>query len=280
MSEWKTIKAPKMLYLPIAGDVFAKNGLRVEPSDSLAILPGTNRIRINGVEHSLMRVLDDLVDENGVIQLAKPAPPVRLHAGGPGRASVAAIGGARLRKGEFDLEEAENWQGDEGTNSVPFQFPTPEPPKSARGFPIVREETPAFGKTVRTATATHENTGNPEVDQFFTEFAAHMNKGTLDSECREVTLSDGSTARALFDLKTGRQIGTPQRQYQPTFDSAGVQQGQHVGYGGKNPTFSVKDRRKAEAEYRRRLDEQHKDSVTSPTEDPTHPSMTSPSMHP
>jgi len=259
-NEWKTIKAPRMLYLPVAAAEFDNSGLRVEPTDDLAILPGTNRVRVNGVEHLLMRPLDDLLDENGVIQLAKPAPPVRLHAGGPGRASVAAIGGARLRKGDFDLSEAENWQGDVGTDRVPFQF-DPQPPNKAgathaRGFPIVREETPAFGKPVRVATT--RKTGNPDVDQFFDEFNAHMNKGTEPSEYREVTLRDGSKARALFSTVTGRQIGTPTRQYQATYDSAGVQQGQQVGYSGKNPTFNEK-------EYRQRLDEQLKDSTVAPT---------------
>lgn len=257
MSDWKTITAPKMLYLPVLGTDFDKSGLRVEPTDALAILPGTNRIKINGVEHSLMRSLDDLLDDKGVIQLAKPAPPVRLHAGGPGRASVAGIGGARLRKGDFDLKEAENWQGDSGTDRVPFNFSHPDGPrlpKEARGFPIVREETPA----VRIATGKPEKTGNSDVDQFFDEFAEHMNKGTEPSEYREVTLRDGSKAMALFSTVTGRQIGTPTRQYQPTYDTEGVQQGQQVGYSGNNPTFDEK-------EYRRRLNEQHKDTVLAPT---------------
>jgi len=261
MSDWKTIRAPKMLYLPVEGADFDHSGQRVEPSDKIRILPGTNQIEINGVPHKLMRNIDDLIDAQGNIQLAKPAPPVKIHAGGRGRASVAGIGGARLRAKEahdFDLEEAKHWEGDAGTDVVPFNWQSQSHPdgprrKTARGFPIVHEGT---GEPVLEPIL--EGPAPPEAEEFFDDLRDHMAKDTEPSEMREVTLRDGSKAQALFSTVTGRQIGTPQRNYQAAFNELGHQEGNPTSSTGPNPTFDMD-------EYRRLVAQQQAAATIAPT---------------
>lgn len=269
MSEWKTIKAPKMLYLPTGGPDFDNSGQRVEPTDHLEIVPGTLKLKINGVEHVLMRPLDSLIDTHGVIQLAKPAPPIRIHSGGEGRATVAGMGLARnAGQSHWNQKAAEEWEGDAGTHAASFD-PTRAPAyatkaarkiaNSARGFPIIRESDSFFG---RDTSQSPEKPLPPKkqtvVDEFFEEFKTSLTKNDPDTEMREITLSDGSIAHALFSKLTGRQIGTPTRNYQAIFDPDGRQLGQAVSYAGPNSQFDME-------EYRRRLAVQIKDACIAPT---------------
>ena len=270
---WKTIKAPRTLYLPTGATEFDNSGIRVEPTDTIRVLPGTNRIEINGVEHRLMIPCDNLrTDDNGVIQLNKPAPPVKLSVGGNGWA-VGRMGEAVARsRGTMDQREIEDWQGDHAT----VQHPSPHAngmtdlfgrPSEARGFKIVRDETPAFGHTAKQvhfdrptdlAVPSREWSAEEQgvIDEFFSEFEAGM--ADPNFEMREVTLRDGSKAQALFHKVTGQQVGTPQRMYQARYDDQGRQLSAPAPTHGPKATFDMD-------EYRRRLREQMADSEVAPS---------------
>jgi hypothetical protein len=274
MPEWLTVKVPRMLYLPVVtGEGFNNSGMRIEPrvqlrdddgnlidswtGDELQLLPGSNQIRINGVDHKMLISCDKLnIDPQGFIQLSKPRPPAALSSGGIGKASVGGMGVAvrKARDTAWDHDAAREWEGDAGTSAAPFRFQKPKKtaahsnqtantrradfaPVPEGGFP------PGF-----------DESDEAFIEAFGNDFAAHMAAGDPDNEIRDVTLRDGSIAQARFDKKTGRQIGATFRQYQANNDEGG----QSVGYSGKNSTFD-------EAEYRRRLAEQNQHATPAPT---------------
>jgi hypothetical protein len=273
--EWKTITAPKMLYLPVVArdGSFDNSGQRVETTDELEILPGTGKIRINGIEHMLMRSIDDLIDENGVITLSKPARAVRISSRGAGWA-VGRMGEAQshARGTEWDQKAAADWEGDAGTDALPFDFQHPEDAPDyakkaagathARGFPIIPEDQP---RQISFTTPERQGFGIPKpmshrdqqvVDEFFDEFEQHMS--VPNTEMREVTLADGSTAHALFSTVTGKQIGTPTRKYQVRRDAEGRQLASPTGTHGPKSKFDMD-------EYRRRVKAQAVDARPAPT---------------
>jgi len=275
VSDWKPIRAPKTLYLPVAArdGAYDNSGQRVEPTDKLELLAGTNKIRINGVEHDLMRNIDDLINDQGVIQLAKPAPPVKVRSSGPGW-SVGRMGEAarKAHNAGWDHEAAQEWQGDAST----VQHPSSAHGEGtdlfgrathARGFKIVQDQTPAYGKV-----AQQINFGGPAgpplpdrewdseetatINEFFDEMDKRM--GDPNLEKREVTLRDGSTAVALFDKTTGQQVGTPQRMYQASYGEGGHQLPNAAPTHGPKATFDMDD-------YRRRMAAQMASMSVAPT---------------
>ena len=127
MSEWIQVNVPRTLYLPVNnGDGFKDSGRRVEPSDKVEFCPGTNKCRINGVEHSMLRSCDNIpLTDDHTINLARPARPVALSRGGVGSASVGPMGSAvRAARGNWDHSVVEEWQGDAGTARFPVRAPT------------------------------------------------------------------------------------------------------------------------------------------------------------
>lgn len=275
MSDWKTITIPKTCYLPVgdANSAFKDSGLRVEPTDKVELLTGSTQIRINGATHHLMRNIDHLIDPNGVLQLAKPAPPVKISAGGAGW-GVGRMGEVTSRlRGSWDHEAAEEWQGDGATIAHPGMFSDPEGgtdlfgrPDQHRGFKVVREDAGAhdtpFGKTAKQVSfgGGPDRNWTPDeraaIDEFFGELGEHMREDWVEE--REVTLRDGSKARALFDKRTGKQIGTPQRMYQVRRDAQGRQLAAPTSSHGPNARFDMD-------EYRRRMAAQMADSTPAPT---------------
>jgi hypothetical protein len=272
---WKTVKVPRMLYLPVVtGEGFNNSGMRLEPrvqlrdddgnltddwtGDELELLPGSNQIRINGVDHRMLISCDKLnIDDNGFIQLNKPRPPAAFTSGGHGAASVGGMGVAiRKAKGKWDHDAAREWEGDAATSVEPFRFPRHDDPHGTKhpGYKTPRSRaddiqlvpTTGFGDAF-------DESDEDFIDAFANDFAAHMAKGDPDNEIRDVTLRDGTIAQARFDKKTGRQIGATFREYKDE-----GQQGQTLGYSGKAPTFD-------DAEYRRRLREQNQHATPAPT---------------
>lgn len=256
MSDWKTIKAPKSLYLPVILDGakggLENTGMRVSHLDTLRVLPGSNRIEINGVEYKMMIAVDALkVDDRGFIQLDKPKPPSRLFSGGEGRASVGRIGSAAVaaRQNAF-------------TTDGPSRKRTGA--SHARGFPIVPEETPAYGRPLRQEdvlvsdpawdAALQGALGKPQ--KTFSDDEINAAFADPNIEVREITLKDGSTAYARFDKRSGQQVGTPFRQYQARYDSEGRQIGAPAPTRGRN--FD-------QAKYDRLMREQMADAMPAPT---------------
>jgi len=266
MADWKTVKVPRMLYLPVVtGEGFNNSGMRIEPrvqlrdndgnltddwtGDELQILPGSNQIRINGVDHTMLIACDKLnIDPEGFIQLQKPRPPAAFSSGGFGAASVGLQGTAiRAAKGKWDHAAAAEWEGDAGSHVAPFRFPTPTPGQHRTAAHDDIQLVPNDGFTA----SPHDQ---QVVNEFFDEYAAHMAAGDPDHEIRDVTLRDGSIAQARFDKSTGRQIGSTFREYKANNDEGG----QSVGYSGKAPSFD-------EAAYRRKIAEQNQHASVAPT---------------
>jgi len=260
MPEWKTVTAPRMLFLPVAGADFGTSGRKVFPHDEIEILPGTLKAKINGVEVQLQRTLEDLIDDDGVIQLAKPAPPVSLSRGGPGRAITGRLGEARSTRGLWDHDAADNWQGDAATT----RFPSPNAgqgtdlfgrPDRHRGFKVVPEERPLPRRTAsfEPTTPLPDRDWSPEeqavIDEFHGQLQQEFADNDPDIEIREVRLRDGSIAHARFSKDTGRQIGATFRQYQ---------EGTSFDTHGSNPSFDMD-------QYRRDLAEQNRHATPAPT---------------
>ena len=264
MPSWKVIKAPKSLYLPvILGQGFDKSGMQVGPDDKLEVLKGSNQIRINGVDYKMMIAVDTLrTDEKGVIQLSKPAPPARVNSGGAGYASVGGLGKA-VRSA------AENTFTPEGSRQSSRQSSRRSPggATSARGFPIVSDETGPYGAPTRPyddpgffddggGSGPSMDLGEPDPDF---DPGCDLTDVFADPtvEKRNITLGDGSQAWAWFDKVSGKQVGTPTRIYQAAFVE-GRQVGQRVRSQGPKVEFD-------EAEYQAALAEQMEHTTLAPT---------------
>lgn len=269
---WKAIKVPRALYLPVDnGQGFKDSGKRIEPTDTVEFLMGSTRIRINGVEHTMMRACDEIpLDKNGCIALAKPKG-VTISGNGVGRAHVGREGEARAgARRMWDPQAAEEWQGDQGTAAYPSGAAGSYTDLFGkidhfRGFRVVRDDTPAYGHTGKQASfsgsgnrpGVHMGPGSEDLPD--REWSAEeqavideFNQGleeryaeTRDFEYREVNLRDGSVGRALFSKITGDQVGAPSRMYQD----------------GRSLTVNPK---KAHEEYRRLMAEQNQDASVAP----------------
>lgn len=231
MSVWKTIKAPKALYLPVTrpGQDYKDSGRRVEPSDSIEILPGSHCIRINGVDLSLMIPTDSLrLDAQGVIQLDAPARPVALSSGGDGQAFVGRMGMGRALAATHTQDFSPPW-----TNG--FQG----------------EHTPLDDDI-------QGHFGTPQDNPFSEE---DILKAFGEPEwigLRDYPMRDGTTAKIRFDKRTGKDIGTPFRPYQASYDDKGRQVGSSVHYAGPKASFDMDD-------YRRKLAQQQAQASVAPT---------------
>ena len=286
MSEknWITVKAPKMLYLPVAASsgAFKDSGQRVEPTDKIELLPGTNRIRINDMDLSLIIPCNNIPVQNGVITLSRPAPPVHIKAEGTGWA-VGRTGQAQANaRGKWDQQAAEEWKGDAATHAAPMSFQQAKS-RIARGgsssFPIIQSEMES-AQTIsfhsdRTgdqgfdqAIATQFGLGFEEPDPLFNpsdnEIQTAFDDPTI--EIREITLRGGGTAHARFDKRTGKQVGTPFRDYQVRYENNGRQLPAAAPTHGPNATFDM-NAHKAQAaeEYHRRIAEQSAAATIAPT---------------
>lgn len=253
---WTTVKVPRMVYFPTGGHDFDHSGMRVEPSDHIRLLPGSNRIEINGVEHRLMIPCDNLLkklDANGVIQLDKPAPAVRISAGGEGWA-VGRMGEVRAKGLNWDPKLVHDWEGDAATSIPLFNELYPDAGRGASKFPIFEEDQPrqiAFNQGPKLKAQDQKI-----VDEFLHELEKHLTPP--DTEMREITLRDGSKARALFSTITGKQIGTPIRLYQANYDDQGRQLPSAAPTHGPKSKFNME-------EYRQRLVQQTQDARLAPS---------------
>ena len=274
-SQWIKAKTKRAFYLPTTADdgKFDNSGKRVELTDELELLAKSNRIRINGVEFTMStgcETIIKLIDKEGFIQFAKPAPPARFSTGG---AHVGRLGSA-VRAGGFDATNKEFPQ------DYQYEDPRNQGATHARGFPIVQEGgprpvrkahsqegdfygsgttrslNPTFDPNEPTRTPTHKPDGTKytaEELEVIRELHAGLEEDHLGGnvEYREVKLSDGSMGKALFDKKTGLQVGTPIRMYQAQYDASGAQIGSRVESFG-----SGQARERAAAEYREALGNQ------------------------
>lgn len=259
MSDWKTIKAPRALFLPVllggAGEKkgFENTGMKVFPHDEIRVMPGSNRIEINGVEHRMLISTDVLrTDAEGYIHLDKPKPPSRIFSGGEGRASVGKMGHAvaSARQNSFTPEG---------------RAPRRQGATHARGMPIISDETPAYGRPVQQDDVLitdpawdrtlQSALGKPEGKSFSDKEMAEAFEDP-NIEVREITLKYGDKAFARFDKRTGKQVGTPFRQYQATYDEEGRQVGAPTRSHG--PNFD-------HAKYEQMLAKQNAGSEAAPT---------------
>ena len=273
--KWITVRAPKMLYLPVnaSSGEFKDSGRRVEPTDLIELLLGTNRIRINGMDLTLAIPCDNIPVQNGVIALARPKPPVRLSTQGAGWA-VGRPGEAQsnARRG-WDQQAAANWRGDAGTDAFP-----PHAERIARGgqsnFPVIQSHMdaaqpivsfnhdPAFDSAItrQFGLGKADDDFNPSDDEVADAFA------DPNIEIREISLKGGATAYARFDKRTDKQVGTPFRQYQARYGDGGAQLSAPAPTHGPNATFDMAAYKKAlEEEYRQRLAEQNATATIAPT---------------
>lgn len=190
---WKTITIPTMVYLPTCSldGAFKDTGSRVEPSDKVELLPGSRRIRINGVECQLLISTDSLpLDANNCLRLDRPAPPVASLSSGGDRAYVGATGQARARaQGNWDHENSAQWKGDEashiGKDWVNAQIRRAD---KQGAFDTLDEEDLFENKPARTPSG--------------------FNPTVLDEQrvTRSVTLRDGLVAEVLLDPSSGREV--------------------------------------------------------------------------
>lgn len=273
---WKQITVPKAVYLPTGSPdgAFKDTGCRVEPSDKIEIQDGTGSrlIRINGVEHNLLRPTDTLrLDANNCLILDKPQPFV-LSASGEGSAFVGRTGEAvRAARGRWDHDTAQRWEGDESSH-VGKEWLTAQIQRAANQGAFDDVD---LGEGEESFITTEDQAA---IDEFFTDFEAAQRKATEHTEVRSVTLKDGSQGFALFDKRTGMQIGATTRQYKPVYDSDGQQSGASLGYQGPKSTFNLE-------EHRRRLQAQAKDARVvagpgTPTPVPLPPPAPAPALQP
>jgi len=249
MSEqWITVKAPKSLYLPtISGSgEFKDSGRRVEPSDDIQLLPGTNRIRLNGMDLSLTIPCNNIPIRDGVIALSRPNPPVRLSTGGDGWA-VGRSGEAQGKaRGGWDHQAAEKWEGDAGTHAAPSPYAVVSSQMDT-ATPVA-----AFGLE--------------ECKSLFSDKTINDAFDDPNIEIREVSLTGGGTAHARFDKRTGKQVGTPFRQYQAHYGDGGQQISAPAPTHGPNSTFDMQAHKAKRAEkYRQYLDAQNATAVPALT---------------
>jgi len=184
---WKTITLPKTVYFPtLSSDgTFKNSGLRIDPSQTLEILQGSNRIRVDGAEHQLLIAVASLrLDENNRLILDAPAPPVASLASGGGRAYVGGIGFARGEaRGEARAAAGYNVQDD---------WPVGAP----KDLDSDLEEVASFDPK---ATSPEDPIDNK---------VFHEERLT-----RTVTLKDGTTAEVLIDPSSGHIASNPFRTY-------------------------------------------------------------------
>lgn len=223
--QWKHVKVPKMLYLPTMGGLdFKDTGIRVEMDDDLELLPGSNRIRINGAEHQMIISCDKLrIDDKGFIQLDKPQRPRPLSAGGDGRAYVGRTGiaASRANQDRPHIDTAARFQEDGQGNYVrQVAFRTYDP----AGFD----------------TAIQKHFGKPDpkfakkADAMAAKAFHEIPKGT---EWRNITLKNGQSARVLVDIHTGVHVSAPMRTYNGG-GNPGEYQALMAAEGGPSPTIS------------------------------------------
>ena len=236
---WITVRAPKMLYLPTMADDggFKDSGLRIEPTDKVELKLGSNQIRVNGVDYSMLIPCDKLRIVNGVIHLDKPQAPRPLSAGGLGSAAVG-------RMGQAQAAARNNWDhsafAQKTAGSIPAQYAT----GGSSYFQVFQDETPAFGHEVATF--------NQDIQSHFGKPKDILPNPVFEEDAlyEEITLKDGSKARILVDPKSGKHIGTPFRMYDAQFDDEGHQLAAPAPTHGPNPTFTDADYQRAVAEQR------------------------------
>ena len=203
---WKPILIPKTVHLPTGqpNGKFADSGTRVAPSDAVEILPGSHQVRINGVEHRLLRPVDSLPLDGNTLRLDKPASAVRTYSGGGGHAYVARNGQARsMAAGDTFWQD---WAKKSKDDMDPYDPIEPHevvehPPLGKRRVLLEAPQTPLTGSGIVT--------GSQDLDALLEKIQGHpgLLKGSVSYIYGEAAVPENVGATMVLDSLQGAFAG-------------------------------------------------------------------------